>query len=77
MHILAFILMFIFGAIGASSRGDHSGIIVIGKVLMGIGIFFFMACILTGFKTNGAGTVFLISIVMLVIGGLLASKEIV
>lgn len=40
MHILAFILVFVFGAIGAAMKGDYSGIVVIGKVLMGIGIFF-------------------------------------
>ncbi|MBR6229155.1 MAG: hypothetical protein IKQ97_05410 [Eubacterium sp.] len=75
MHIIAFILMFVFGSIGAASRGDYSGVVVIGKVLMGIGVFFFLACILTGFSTKGAGTVFLVSIVMAVLGGLLASKE--
>lgn len=48
MHILAFILMFIFGSIGAAMKGDYSGTIFIGKVLMGIGVFFFLACILTG-----------------------------
>lgn len=75
MHILAFIFMFVFGAIGAAMKGDYSGTVVIGKVLMGIGIFFFLACILTGFSTEGSGTILLISIVMAVLGGLLAVKE--
>ncbi len=43
MHILAFILMFVFGAIGAALEGDFSGTIFIGKVLMGIGAFLFLA----------------------------------
>lgn len=75
MHILAFILMFVFGSIGAAMKGDYSGTIVIGKILMGIGIFFFLACILTGFSTDGAGAIFIISIVMAVFGALLAAKE--
>lgn len=75
MHILAFILMFVFGAIGAAMKGDYSGTIVIGKVLMRIGIFFFLACILTGFSTEGSGKIFLISIVMAIFGGVLAAKE--
>lgn len=75
MHILAFILMFIFGAIGAAMKGDYSGTIVIGKVLMGIGIFFFLACILTGFSTEGSGTIFIVAIVMAIFGGLLAAKD--
>ena len=68
MHILAFILMFIFGSIGAAMKGDYSGTIFIGKVLMGIGVFFFLACILTGFSTEGSGTVFLIAIMMMISG---------
>ncbi len=75
MHILAFILMFVFGAIGAAMKGDYSGTVVIGKVLMGIGIFFFLACILTGFSTEGSGTIFIIAIVMAIFGGLLAAKK--
>lgn len=75
MHILAFILMFIFGSIGAAMKGDYSGTIFIGKVLMGIGVFFFLACILTGFFTDGSGTVFLIAIIMTIFGIFLAAKE--
>lgn len=75
MHILVFILMFVFGSIGAAMKGDYSGTVVIGKWLMGIGVFFFLACILTGFSTEGSGTIFLISIVMAIFGGLLAAKE--
>lgn len=75
MHILALILMFIFGSIGAAMKGDYSGTIFIGKVLMGIGVFFFLACILTGFSTDGSGTVFLIAIIMTIFGIFLAAKE--
>lgn len=75
MHILAFMLMFIFGSIGAAMNGDYSGISFIGKVLLGIGIFFFLGCILTGFSTDGAGSVFLFSIVMVILGALLTAKE--
>lgn len=75
MHILAFILMFIVGSIGAAMNGDYSGTVFIGKVLMGIGIFFFLACIVTGFSTDGSGTVLLISILMTIFGAFLAAKE--
>ena len=75
MHILAFILMFVFGAIGAALEGDYSGTIFIGKVLMGIGAFLFLACLFTGFSTEGCGTVVLVSIGMAVFGGILAVKE--
>lgn len=75
MHILAFIILFIFGAIGAAGKGDYSGIVVIGKVLLGIGIFFVIGVILTGFSTKGAGTVFAVALVMTIIGGLMTLKE--
>ena len=75
MHILAFILMFVFGAIGAAMKGDYSGIVVIGKWLLGIGIFFFLGCILTGFSTEGSGSVFIFAIMMTVLGGCMAAKE--
>lgn len=75
MHILTFILMFVFGAIGAAIKGDYSGTIVIGKWLMGIGLFFFFGCILIGFSTEGSGTIFLISIIMIILGAVLAAKE--
>ncbi len=75
MHILAAILMFVFGSISAAMKGDYSGIVVIGKWLMGIGVFFFVACIVTGFSTEGSGTIILFSIVMAFVGGLLAAKD--
>ena len=75
MHILAFILMFVFGAIGAAMKGDYSGTIFIGKVLMGIGLFLVFGCILSGFSTNGAGEVFLFSLCMTALGVFLAAKE--
>lgn len=75
MHILAFMLMFIFGAIGAAMNGDYSGISIIGKVLLGIGIFFFVGCILTGFSNDGAGSVLLFSIVMVILGAVLTAIE--
>lgn len=49
MHILAFIVLFIFGSIGAAFKGDYSGIEAIGKFLLygGIilGILYLFACI--------------------------------
>lgn len=75
MHLLAGIIVFVFLAIGAAKDGDYSGTIFIGKVLLGIGIFLFMACILTGFSTDGAGSVFLFSIIISVIGFFMAIKE--
>lgn len=75
MHLLASIIAFVFGSIGAAMDGDYSGTIFIGKVLMGIGIFFFMACILTGFSTEGSGSIFLFSIIASVIGFFMAIKE--
>lgn len=33
MHILAFVLFFVIGSIVAASKGDFSGVEVIGKVL--------------------------------------------
>lgn len=33
MHILAFVLFFVIGSIAAASKGDFSGVEVIGKVL--------------------------------------------
>lgn len=45
MHILAFILMFVFGSIGAACNGDWSGMAVIGNVILWIvtvAIFFFL-----------------------------------
>lgn len=74
MYILAFILMFVFESLGAAAKGDFSGIAVIGKVLLGIGTFLFLACIFTGFSTDGSGEVVLISIIMSVIGALMAAK---
>lgn len=75
MHLLAGILIFIFGAIGAAREGDYSGTIFIGKILMGVGIFFFLACILTGFSTEGSGGIFLFSIIIAVVGFFMAAKE--
>lgn len=39
MHILAFILMFVVGSIGASLDGDFSGIAAIGKFVFGTAFF--------------------------------------
>ena len=75
MHILIFIIMFIIESIGAALNGDYSGTVIIGKVLMGIGIFCFVGCILIGFSTEGSGKIFLISIVMTIVGRLLAKKR--
>ena len=47
MHILAFILMFVVGSIGAALDGDFSGIDAIGKFVFGaeffIGVMWMMA----------------------------------
>ena len=75
MYIVAAILIFVFGAIGAALNGDYSGFFVIGEVLMVIGIVFFLGCILSGFSTDGSGTIFLISIVMVIVGVLLAGMK--
>ena len=75
MHLLAGIIMFVFLAIGAAREGDYSGTIFIGKILLGIGIFFFLACILTGFSTEGSGGVFLFAIILAVVGFFMAAKE--
>lgn len=49
MHILAFIVLFIFGSIGAAFKGDYSGIEAIGKIIFYGAIIFSMlylfACI--------------------------------
>lgn len=75
MYLLTGILLFVFGAIGAAMEGDYSGTVAIGKFLMGAGIFFFMACILTGFSTEGSGGIFLFSIIIAIIGFFMAAKE--
>lgn len=49
MHILAFIVLFIFGSIGAAFKGDYSGIEAIGKIIFyGViifGMLYLFACI--------------------------------
>lgn len=49
MHLLVFILLFIFGSIGAAFKGDWSGIEAIAKfIFYGIiifGILYLFACI--------------------------------
>ena len=42
MHILAFILIFVVGAIAAAGKGDYSGIAAIGKFIGGAILFFAM-----------------------------------
>lgn len=46
MHILAFILMFIFGSIAYAFKGDYSGLVAIGKFIGFIALFFIMAFIM-------------------------------
>lgn len=75
MYILAGIIIFILGSIGAASKGDFSGIAAIGKFLLGFGLFFFVACILTGFSTEGSGGIFLFSIIAAVIGFFMTLTE--
>lgn len=43
MHILAFIILFIVGSIGAACEGDWSGMEVIGKIILFIALFFIIA----------------------------------
>ena len=49
MHILAFIVLFIFGSIGAAFKGDYSGIEAIGKFILWFiiwfGVCYLLACI--------------------------------
>lgn len=47
MHILAFILMFVFFSIIAACDGDFSGLAAIGKFVGGAILFFVMLCHLT------------------------------
>ena len=42
MHILAFILLFVFGSIGAACDGDFSGLQAIGKFLLYAGLILFV-----------------------------------
>ena len=46
MHILAFILLFIIGSIGAACKGDWSGMAVIGKVILFIALFLIIGYIM-------------------------------
>lgn len=75
MHLLAFILMFMIGAFGAASKGDYSGTVFLGKIFMGIGLFFIFGCIITGFSTDGSGTICITAIVLGIIGFFMAAKE--
>lgn len=46
MHILTFILMFVFGSIAYAFKGDYSGLVAIGKFIGFIALFFIMAFIM-------------------------------
>lgn len=46
MHILTFILYFIFGSIVYAFKGDYSGLVAIGKFIGFIALFFIMAFIM-------------------------------
>lgn len=61
MHILAFILLFIFGSISAACKGDWSGMAVIGKVILFIALFLIIGYIMI----NPA--LFIIAVVVFVI----------
>ena len=73
MWILAAILFFIFESIAAAGKGDRSGLDIIGKVLMATGTFFFIGWIITGFSTDGSGMIFLFSIIIAIVGGVLSA----
>ncbi len=75
MHILAFILMFIIGSIGAAFRGDFSGISAIGFVIECIGIIFFVGTITSGFCIEGSGKMCAIGALMLISGLVLAALD--
>lgn len=47
MHLLAFIIWFICGSVGAAIKGDMSGVEVIGKVLLFIILFLVIGTIMT------------------------------
>lgn len=46
MHLVAFVILFIIGAINAACHKDFSGIEAIGKFLLFVALFFIMAFIL-------------------------------
>ena len=46
MHILAFLLLFVVGAILAACNGDYSGIAAIGKFVGGCVLLFLVAVVL-------------------------------
>ena len=46
MHILAFIILFIIGSIGAACKGDWSGMEVIGKIILFIALFLIIGYIM-------------------------------
>ena len=47
MHILAFLLLFVVGAILAACNGDYSGIAAIGKFVGGCVLLFLVAWLFT------------------------------
>lgn len=47
MHLLIFIVWFVCGSVDAATRGDMSGVEVIGKVLLFIFLFLVFGTILT------------------------------
>ena len=80
MHILAFILMFVLGSIGAALNGDFSGIGMIGKVLAAFGCFTLAMWIMLLFtggadEIDGYGQLLLISIGMIIVGKIMITIE--
>lgn len=45
MHLVTFILLFIFGSIAAACRGDWSGIEAIGKFILYAAVIIGVACL--------------------------------
>lgn len=70
MHILTFILIFIFGAIAAACKGDYSGIVAIGK-FMGVAILFFA---MLWFFTQPVLLVIVIIVMIIIAAGCLNSR---
>ncbi len=75
MHILAYVIMSIFDALGSAAGGDYDGINKLGGWFVGIGLFFVFGCIITGFSTDGSGTIFLVALVMAVLGFFMSAKR--
>ena len=71
MHILAAILMFVFGSINAACDGDFSGLEAIGKFLLYAGVILLVMWALT----NPVVLVILVALITMIVLAVKASKE--